>query len=586
MAQSNNSLINNTEYMSLCRDYSSFIKWAISAIQDQSDKWTDFSVPEPDTLMLSLIATGLDYVQYMIDQKYLNTDFDLCSSQFLAQLSSSTGKTLSLNSPVKIPVVITNQSNEDYELPAYTVMISGKELYSTVENIKVAPRSTYVSYLTRGTVHQIFIEEDLTHLGEYIISGKIETGSLSIVRSSSENSIDLHPCSNVLEVLFGENRYQISSISDDLWLLKVSPPKNFTGKGLLQIRYTEIDDFASSGDLEFLPVDLSLVNENVTIKVQSPVNEKSKISLNSNRLSYLNSLLEIDTVNNSTSMLNLSKMSSKITKYVINESTDNTLFSANSGDDFRSLALFKYVSSDDRVFDDYQLLSGSSLINILQDGLTDMWYLKIQMPNNVSFPPYDLKIIFSLSDNIEHIVYSYLQNRSNASEIRIDLPWVSSRPSLTSMKIYYNELIDPLNEDQGLWCIYQDENTMISKTPEIDYFQDHVLSLSNRAEVRTLCLKPKHLLLSGTVIIIDQRQHDVLTDIYTVVSSYLSSISDLITDTHVSYARLQYEILNNLSYIKDVNITSGGISSRLQISNSEYLVFDPSDVNFIIKVQV
>jgi hypothetical protein len=570
--------------MSLCRDYSSFIKWAISAVQSQSDKWTDFSVPEPDTLMLSLIATGLDYVQYMIDQKYLNTDLDLCSAQFLSQLSSSTGKILSFNSPVKIPIVITNQSNEDYELPAYAVMISDRELYSTIEDIKVAPKSTYVSYLTRGTIHQIFIEEDLTHLGEYIISGKIETGSLSIVRSSSENSTILYPCDDILRVLLGENQYQISSISDDLWLLKVSPPKNFTGKGLLQIRYTEIDDFASSGDLEFLPVDPSLVNENVVIKVQSPVNETSRISLNSNRLSYLNSLLEIDTVNNSTSVLNLDKMSSKIVKYMIDESTNNTFFSATSGDDFRSLALFKYVASDNRIFDDYQLLPNS--ISILQDNLTDMWYLKIQMLNNLDLPPYDLKIMFSLADGVEHIVYSYLSARSNPSEIRIDLPWVSSRPSLTSMKIYYDELTNPLDENQGLWCIYEDENTIISKTPEIDYFQDHVSSLSNRAKVRTLCLKPKHLLLSGTITIVDQRQHDVLTDVYNVVSSYLSSISDLITDTHINYVRLQYEIINNLSYIKDVKITSGGISSRLQISNSEYLVFDPSDVNFVIKVQV
>ena len=70
-------------------------------------------------------------------------------------------------------------------------------------------------------------------------------------------------------------------------------------------------------DLLIQGEEYSLVNENVTIKVQSPVNEKSKISLNSNRLSYLNSLLEVDTVNNSTSTLNLSKMSSKITKYVM-----------------------------------------------------------------------------------------------------------------------------------------------------------------------------------------------------------------------------------------------------------------------------
>ena len=164
---SNTSL--SDSYSNLCRDYSSFLKWAISKISKNTTKWTDYTVSEPDTLLLSSISTMHDYAQYIIDQMYLNTDIDICTTNFLHQVSAVMGQYLPGTNTIEIPIYIINSSSENIIIEPYEVFSYNNELFTNPDLIIIPAKSTAESIVVRNTVNEMIYKIENFEMSKNLI---------------------------------------------------------------------------------------------------------------------------------------------------------------------------------------------------------------------------------------------------------------------------------------------------------------------------------------------------------------------------------------------------------------------------------
>lgn len=190
-------------YSNLCRDYSSFIKWAISKISKNTEKWTDYTVSEPDTLLLSSIATMHDYAQYIIDQMYLNTDIDVCTLRFLHQVSAAMGQYLSGTNPIQIPIYITNNSSKNISIDAYEVFSYNNELFTNPNPVIIPANSSAESIIVRNTVNEMIYKINKNSNGEFLLRGNVETNSVSVygIKETGEQ-IEIDNCSYIFDLLY------------------------------------------------------------------------------------------------------------------------------------------------------------------------------------------------------------------------------------------------------------------------------------------------------------------------------------------------------------------------------------------------
>lgn len=550
-------------YSNLCRDYSSFIKWAISKISKNTTKWTDYTVSEPDTLILSSISTMHDYAQYIIDQMYLNTDIDICTTEFLHQVSAAMGQYLAGTNTITIPIRIINRSQENITINPYEVFIYNNELFVNPEKIIIPANLSSESYIVRNTVNEMIYKLNKNSNGEFILNGSIEIGSLNIYGIKEDGSqTKLNSCDYIFDLLYdsGKYNYLITSINDKKFRIKISPfiQKSFTA---ILVKYTIIDDYPIKENLQLKLLSDKFDDNNLLITTINSVSIDSDIPITSEKLTYLNSLTNVRTLCNKPYNLNLGELLKRIEDYRLTyePNVNRTI-----------IPFFEYTTFDNKPLygDPSQTISSDYFKNIaISSGILNIQFNDI--------PVYDLTITYN-SDITVTIINSVLkQLTSSSNTISITLQNYDSQDdvfigfkNLGNFIQYHidtqgNKEITYLATEMSLLIEKFLRNTLIMhQTPEIKFLSPYILDLSSEI---TLIQDIDHLI--------------IMTQITTLLYDTLIH-GEIISNVRGSYRRLELLIQNNIkeiSQIKFVSIKYDQDPAYVVTSNQHLVINSPEN---------
>lgn len=566
------SVFNDDSNYNLCRDYSSFIKWSLDKISKISDNWTDYSVTEPDTLMLSSISMIHDYTQYIIDQMYLNTDLDVCSTKFLNQASSLMGKFLWNTNEVKIPVVIKNNSISDViTIEEFEMFNNGNELFTNPEKIRLLPGCETDTYFVRNTVNQKIFRISSNSIGEYYLNGNIERSSIVVYGISEDGSQSrLDNCSDILYLLFNnyDDVYMIYSENDELFKIKLSP-NTYNKYTAILVKYTLVDDYPIKSG--FILNRVSGNSSELTITVSDSINIVSSRDKKLSKLEYVNSLKEIKTLCNSTSSVNLGELSKRIKHY---------RFTYDISSDRDVLPLFEYATYDNKpllgdIFSSIQgiqYINKASLIKIANGGYS--LNLDLENGDSSSVIPYDIKFKYKSTDNvIESITVrnlDFVSSLTSNNQYIIDLyKFDTNYPiyiEFIGLGDFYEIIIDEDKKD--LSVIPTNINQLESELQLLYEIFNKNIIIGNKLPVIRF-LSPQYLNLRSTIIVkglVDE--YEFISEIVDYVNELLIH-DDLISNNYISNRRLETAISDHFDDIVDMTINE---IDRVIINPTNYLV--------------
>lgn len=543
----------------LCRDYSSFIKWSLDKISQNTEKWTDFSISEPDTLMLSSMSVMHDYAQYIIDRIYLSTDLDVCSSRFLHQASAMMGTYLWGTNQITIPAIFTNNTPEFVTINPYEIMNYENELFTNPKEITIAPNSYVRGSVVRNTVNNKIYKIDKSSNGEYFLDGDIERGSVSVSGIKDDGSqVLLTELDYIFDLLFNEievnNSYLLTSKDYKELRIKISPyvHQNYTA---ILVKYTLVDDFPVKSGLN-----LTLMsNPQIDITISDDVSITSDIPINVSKLNYLNSLTNIRTLCNKPFNLVLGELSKKISNYKI------TYEPSPSRD---IIPVFEYTTINND-----PLLGDTSAVPIK----TEVYLEKLAIYNNPpslqmkfkTIPPYDLIITYNAGQIylFHKDVVELIKNSSNQM-LEIDLPGFTGTPNDGSLFIGF----------PGLGNFYQnipDTQTGLSFT----YLTSEKIILMNSLIKNKLIkhknpivkfLTPKIFDLASTILVNNNVTNLVEQIVQLLYDTFIHG--EIVNNTYVSRRKLEFLIKNNIPEI--ISIKFDNPIDRMIIDKNSYLALD------------
>lgn len=567
-----NLVFQDDKNYNLCRDYSSFIKWAIDKISKSTENWTDYSISEPDTLLLSSISTVSDYVQYIIDQMYLSTDLDVCSSQFLHQASAMMGKYLWGTNEIRIPITIRNTStSETVEFSEFEMFCNGSELFTNPESLKIYPNSEIRTYFVRNTVNQKIYKISSNNIGEYILNGNVERASVKVYGISEDGQQTiLNPCDNILELLINadDHSYQITAEDYQSFRIKLSP-RSYQRFTAILVKYTLVDDYPVKSGFKLQHI--SGMYQSLVIQTADSVSIVSDRTINSGKLEYVRSLGEIDVLCSQKYLVELGELSKKINHHMLIYEP----ISANS-----KLATFKYST-----INNLPLLG--DLSNQGTSYIVDIMYEQV---SNTTRSNYSITRVILTFDEIPEydLVFEYTTTSGASEKLLIDN--YTFKNSLVG-KNYSIDLYDLLEIStlligfNGINCYYKyQEPDVLSQNPtsyqligsELDslwsIFSQDILIDHQLPEV--IFLKPQYLNLESTIVV--QNTYDY-RDLITRIVAYLDELlihGDLITNTYLSYNRLEVQLLDHFDEIYDINISA---VDKFVVNPDQYLVLKSVD---------
>lgn len=563
-----NTIFDNDLNYNLCRDYSSYVKWSIDKISKSTTQWTDYSISEPDTLLLSSISTIHDYVQYTIDQMYLNTDLDVCSSKFLHQVSSAMGKFLWSTNSVCVPVIISNDSATDIiELSAFEMFSNDKELFTNPEAIRVLPKSKISTNFVRNTLNQKIYRLSDSTIGEYILEGLIERASIIVEGVTTDGGTEkLTQCNDILDLLFEEtdlNRYMLISNDSQVFTIKLSP-KSYQRYSAILVKYTLVDDYPVREGL--ILERLANSNPELTVVTAQSESAASTIQLTNRKLEYVNSLTQIDTLCNIPFNLKLGELAKKINHWRLTYET-----SQNS----KILPKFEYTTIDNiPLLGDWQdsLLQGLQYVNeiyVIDSGTADRQLgtivLKFEM-----IPVYDLTITYT-DINKQSNTYVIQNTDLKASlknltfsatlpdiDLSLDTPQVLEI-GFVGLGTFYHKTLGTMPKD------FETVTSELQILYEI--FSKNLLIEHELPVIRALT--PQYLSLNSTITvsrIVDTSE--LITRIVDYLNVFLIN-NELVTNTYISNRRLEVLLLDHFDEIEDIQIHD---IDRVIINPNKYLV--------------
>lgn len=544
-------------HSNLCRDYSSFIKWAINKISKNTDKWTDYTVSEPDTLMLSSIAAMHDYAQYIIDQMYLDTDIDVCTTRFLHQVSAAMGQYLAGTNMIKIPIMIKNESSEDVTINSFEIFIHENELFTNPNSITIPANSVTESFVTRNAVNEMIYKINKNSNGEFFLNGSVETGSIIIYGvNENGNQILLNSCDYIFDLLYDKDtyRYLISSIDNNVLRIKVSPLvlTDFTA---ILVKYTTVDDYPVK---EFLQLNLlSEQYKNLQVTTTSNTTITSKIPINTEKLTYLNSLTNIRTLCNRIYNLNLGELARRI---------DNYRLSYEPNSNRTVIPKFEYTTRDNRPLNGESGYPQVSSVNYFKSlGLNN----KVLTIVFDSIPTYDL--IVTYNENTRIVITNDILQQSllNTSNLYITLQDYDKSSDIFIGFKNLGNFIKYVNNP----IIYNMEILATEKSILLNKFTNNILLFNEYPEIKFLI--PYILDLSSNIVLKqDINQLSLMTKITTLLYNTLIN-GEIISDIKGSYRRLELLIKNNIPEISDIKFTAIKDDQQMYVvSPDQHLVID------------
>lgn len=534
-------------YLNLCKDYSSFIKWGINKIVQNSVSWSDFSISEPDTLLISSISTAHDYTQYVIDEMYRSTDLDLCSPGFLYQISAIMGKPLIGTNPISIPITLSNHTNQIINLQAFEVFQHGSELFTNPESIAILPNSDTSSFLVRNTGNTKVFQTISSNCGEYYINENLEIASIQVFSISTAGAVSqLKQVDSVIDVL-GNNvidnypKFSLTIIDAHYYRFKIDP-KTYKESSMIIIKYAMVDDYPVKIDLELK----SLTHPELEIQIKSSVEIQSDRTINSGKLEYLKSLNEIQTINNSTREFIVSELSSKIRESKLSYEISNS----------DVIPLLDYITADDKPLtgDSFEYCTEASYNG--NSGSLEILFKSI--------PPYS-SIILQTDSLITNLpLPNNLKFSGNVYKLSIRI----TKPTL--FKLGFN----------GIGFLYQfSESTgnsykMTVLSGELSVLNQHLLnySLIGNKPARSRRLASAILTLDSEIVV-ETYKTELLPEIVEILKSYLFKNGNIVNDTIIAYDKLAAILKKQIPEIIDVSFNR----SIFIISDTQYLeIKDPS----------
>ena len=531
------------QYSNLCRDYSSFIKWGIDKISKNTTKWTDYSISEPDTLMLSSISIMHDYSQYVIDQLYLNTDLDVCSLKFLHQVSAAMGNYLNGTNPIKIPIKITNNTPNFCTIDPYEIFVCDNELFTNPEKINIPANSSTESFVVRNVMNNIIYSLNDSSKGEFRLNGNIEKASINVSGITSDGSIELLPkCDYIFDLLFDNStcQYLITSIDYTSLRIKISPKtlKNYTA---LLVQYTISDDYPIKSGLQLN----SLKYPEILVETIDNVSINSEIPINNEKLNYLNSLEYVRTLCNIPYDLQLGELTNKINNYNLKYNTNSSII----------IPLFEYTTYNDKA------LSGSGgtgvPTNYLEEYFYSLDYNTKSQKLTITFDSvpqyYNLIITYNLDTTIvvtkDQLLNNLQININNQKYISVILQDYDNNSDLS---IGFANL--------GYFIKYnaQSQNKMEYLSSELQIllnkFAKNLLIKHRFPQIKFL--EPLYLDLSSNITLIQSYDPlEIITKIITLLNNIIIG-NQIVNDTIISYRRLEILIQNNIEEIIDIEFTN------------------------------
>ena len=543
-------------YSNLCRDYSSFIKWAIDKISKNTTKWTDYTVSEPDTLMLSSISTMHDYAQYIIDQMYLNTDIDVCTTRFLHQVSAAMGQYLLGTNSVQIPIQIKNNSSKDISINAYEVFTYNNELFTNPNKIIIPANSLTESYIIRNIVNEMIYKINKNSNGEFLLKGSIETSSINIYGiNENGDQIRLNSCNYIFDLLYDsdEYKYLITSIDDEILRIKISPSvlSNFTA---ILVKYTIIDDYPIKENLQLNLLSDEFDNENIDISTISSVSINSDIPINSEKLTYLNSLINIRTLCNKPYELNLGELSKRIDNYKLYYEPDKNRV---------EIPFLEYTTIDNKPLygDPNQIESTDYFKNLFLSGNLLSITFKV-------IPVYDLTITYN-NDTTIVITNNKLTSLDSSKSLKINLQdYDNSSKIFVGFKNLGNFIEYDTNSSNNMKILETEMHILVDK------FRDNILIMHKTPKIKFL--SPYVLDLSSEIILTqDLDKLSLMTRITTLLYNTLIN-GEIINNIRGSYRRLELLIQNNIKEVSDIKFTAikDDTDSMYIVSSDQHLVID------------
>lgn len=538
----------------LCRDYSSFVKWAIDKISKNTDKWTDYTVSEPETLMLSSIATMHDYAQYIIDQTYLNTDIDVCTTRFLHQVSAAMGKYLSGTNSIQIPIQIINNSENTITIEPYEVFTYGNELFTNPDEIIIPPGLMAESYVVRNTVNEMIYKIDKNSNGEFLLRGSVETSSVSVYGISSDSSqVELTSCDYIFDLLYADSnsyKYLVTSIDNDVLRIKISP-STFQNFDALLVKYVIIDDYPIRENLQ-----LNLLSDSNDLQITtiSAVSIDSDIPINSEKLTYLNSLTNIRTLCNKPYSLDLGELNKRIENHRLIYEPSPTR---------RSLPLFEYTTFDNAALNGSDVPPGIEYFNL---STGDTFFNKNNRLLQISFnsiPVYDLIVTYN-------------------TDIEITIPNRTLRQLLNSSKIITvtlenykeNNSVYVGFKNLGNFIKFEINNNFIAFPDQTEFSlltEKFINNILIEHELPVFKFLSQYILsLDSTIILSKNVNHlEIINKITTLLYEILVN-GEIISGIKGSYRRLEILIQNNIPEIYKITFTKNSYT----LSSSQHLVID------------
>lgn len=546
------------DYSYLIRDYSSFIKWSNRKIGQLTEKWTDFTISEPDVLLLSYLANTVDLTSYIIDNKYLSSTLEKIDIDNLYRLSRFTGKLSKSNNEIKVPVLFTNIGDKTITIDETNPIVAGSEVFSLTEQISIGPNGRQmISSVVRGTSLTTIFNTTENPTGEYRINGKIEVGSIQVESVGFDGTQSIVPRSDSIYNSFLTNNELNEANMDEVSYTIYQNGEGVTIKSsqslqnqssLIIVSYSVIDDFPVKVGTELqvlgYPEIYGITTEQVEIV--------SDIPMKTQKLNYINNLTAIDVFYNNKFNIDLGFLKDRILYHYIYYETDVSSY-------YPTHTIY-YISNDDTELDE-----GSYYVNSTISGetLTIRWNFpnaSFVVDNGITTYTtiYNMIIEYESADGVVTSVYSPIVDR-------ILLPGITD-----NFKIY----LVSSNNDKILY--YDNSRNEIIET-ELSYLASKVQGnlLSNyggmypditKLESVTINLVGDYYIKSSSTNITKMQ---LLTDVVNICNQVIINENYNI-GTYLSQSYIKGIIISNIDYISDIKFINTG-SDKIFIRYNQYL---------------
>lgn len=281
----------------LARDYSSIINWFISKLNTLTDKWTDLTIPQPHTLSLNQIAYVFDLLNYLIDYKFLDTNFiNSTDIQFINSCFYFTGHKIEDYHNNYIELTIHNNSQDNININLYDSFIvkNDNSLLTAIESKTIVAQSQNTIKVIYNLPKTIVVKKsELINGGtEYILPDtNINRDTINIYYN---NDLIKKTDDALFETSVG---YEIIPYGDSRTMFKLSPSfyRELNNDYHIIVRYLLNIQKSLSKDSKIVLANTDYENYNYNIEINNNI---SNTTINEIKQKYYSLMSKITTLYN------------------------------------------------------------------------------------------------------------------------------------------------------------------------------------------------------------------------------------------------------------------------------------------------